>query len=334
MEEDKKIFKILSIDGGGTKGLYSMAVLNEFEKKYCIPNNKLLSDYFHMICGTSVGSLIAVAISLKIPMSIIMESFENNASAVFPLGQNRFCLLQPFVKLYYSVRQLLGDKYDVNPLKKVLKNFTGEKTMSDAHNLLCIPSYCVNKSQNCVFKNTKIEFENFDQSDVDVKLIDIILASSAAPTYFPPHKIEENYYADGGIWANNPSMVGVIESLKYFVGENKQYDSYALLSIGNLSGEQPNSVKNPSSFFNFTKLSDLFSMTISANSDSSEFFVKKLDHSNIGKDVRIEHDGNDEVPLDNSSIDFLENLKKIGIEDASRYFNEPKCEDIKFFFDL
>jgi patatin-like phospholipase/acyl hydrolase len=51
-KDDAKTFKILSIDGGGIKGLYSMAVLNEFEKKYCIPNNKLLSDYFNMICGT------------------------------------------------------------------------------------------------------------------------------------------------------------------------------------------------------------------------------------------------------------------------------------------
>jgi patatin-like phospholipase/acyl hydrolase len=333
IERDKKTFKILSIDGGGTKGLYSMSLLNEFEKKYCIPNGKLLSDYFQMICGTSVGSLIAIAISLKIPISIIMETFEKNASSVFPTGKKRSKITQLFINLYYSIRQLSGDKYDVNPFKKILEAFTGDKTLKDVNNLLCIPSYCVNKSQNCVFKNTKIEFENFEQSDINVKLVDIILASSAAPTYFPPHQIEGDYFADGGIWANNPSELGVIESLKYFVGKDKEYDDYALLSIGNLSGEQQYQIKNATSFFNFTKLSTLFTMTINANSDSSEYFVKKMAQSNFGKDIRIEHEEKNEFPLDDSSEEFLELLKKYGVDDAKKYFNEPFCDDIKIFFE-
>jgi patatin-like phospholipase/acyl hydrolase len=336
-DKEKKIFKILSIDGGGTKGLYSMIILDEFEKKFCIPNNKLLSDYFHMICGTSVGSLIAVAISLKIPMSVIIEIFEKNATFVFPTGKKRCCFSQLFVNLYYNIRQLSGDKYDVKEYKKILEIFTQDKTMKDVNNLLCIPSYCVSKSKNCVFKNKKIEFENLDETDADVKLIDVILASSAAPTYFPPHKIGEDYYADGGLWANNPSEVGVVESLKYYVGNGKEYDEYALLSIGNLSGEQNCEVKNPSSFFNLTKLSDLFSITINANTDSSKYFVKKMEQSHKGEGIRIEHtekndSSSDNFSLDDSSLEFLEILKKWGVEDASKYFNEPKCENIRIFF--
>jgi patatin-like phospholipase/acyl hydrolase len=326
---EKNIFKILSIDGGGTKGLYSMIVLDEYEKKYCIPNGKLLSDYFDLICGTSVGSLIAIAIALKIPMSIIIKKFEETVADVFPISEDSNCLIKPFVKMYFSIRQMAGDKYDVHPLAKIIKSFTGDKTMKDVNNLLCIPSYCVNKSSNCVFKNTKVVFENMEEKESNVKLIDVILASSAAPTFFPPHKINENFFSDGGIWANNPSAVGAIEALKYYVGENKEFDDYVILSVGNLSGEKNIKIKNPSTFFNFTKLPDLFTILINANTDSSEYFVNKLEHSHIGKNIRIEHGEEDDYLLDNAEKKFLSYLKKAGKEDADKYL-----ERVKIFFEL
>jgi patatin-like phospholipase/acyl hydrolase len=74
-----KVFKILSIDGGGIKGLYSASILSKFEKTF----NCQTSDHFDMICGTSTGGLIALALSLKIPAKDICEFYENKGELIF-----------------------------------------------------------------------------------------------------------------------------------------------------------------------------------------------------------------------------------------------------------
>lgn len=317
-----------------------MYLLNEFEKKYCIPNGKLLSDYFHMICGTSVGSLITIAITLKIPISIIMNTFEKNVSSIFPTKNKGSTITQPFINMYYYIMQLIGKKYDVTPLKQILESFTANKTFKDMNNLICIPSYCVNRSKICVFKNTQIEYETSEESSIDVKLSDMILASSAAPNYFYPYKIKNDYFLDGGLWAYDPSEVGIVESLKYFVGDDKEYDDYALLSIGNLSIDQTNQTNQTNqqkSFFDFSKLLNLFSSKINSNSDlnpnSSEYFAKKIEQCNVGKKIRIEHKEQNEYSLDESSVEFLGLLQKYAIEDSAKYLDGPLNNDIKIFFE-
>jgi patatin-like phospholipase/acyl hydrolase len=80
MMDKKKIpFKILSIDGGGIKGLYSATILEHLEKKH-----GQLSEYFDMICGTSTGGLIALALAQKIPASVICKMYEEKGSVIFP----------------------------------------------------------------------------------------------------------------------------------------------------------------------------------------------------------------------------------------------------------
>ena len=78
--DDNKIFKILSIDGGGIKGLYSARILDKFEKKF----NCKTSDYFDMICGTSTGGLIALAITSLISAENICNFYEQKGELIFP----------------------------------------------------------------------------------------------------------------------------------------------------------------------------------------------------------------------------------------------------------
>ena len=317
MSTDKE-FKILSIDGGGTKGLYSLYILNALERLYCLPDNKLLSDYFDMICGTSVGSIIAVCIALKIPTSTIISTFEADAPSVFPTD-NHCCLFGWLFRLYYGIKQLCGDKYDVTSYKNLVEQFVQNKTMKDVNNLLCIPSYCISNKQNCIFKNTRIEFE-INVEDDNVKLSDVILASSAAPTYFPPHKIGDKYYTDGGLWANNPSMVGIVESLKYFIGDGKRYKSYQLLSIGNLCANQPITINHPNIYFNCTQILNILSLTLDGNRDCAEYFCKKMEESTHGTHLRIVNKDTASESLDNASPSFLELLKTKSAQDLKMIF--------------
>jgi uncharacterized protein len=75
-----KPFKILAIDGGGIKGLYSAKILEHLENRF----NCSISDHFDLICGTSTGGLIGLALAMKIPASKISEFYEQYGKVIFP----------------------------------------------------------------------------------------------------------------------------------------------------------------------------------------------------------------------------------------------------------
>ena len=100
---EKKTFKILSVDGGGIKGLYSSTILEHFEEKY----NCSISDHFDMLCGTSTGGLIALALSLGIPAKKISEFYKEKGGVIFPnvpffSSLNKKALAQEFKTTNFS----------------------------------------------------------------------------------------------------------------------------------------------------------------------------------------------------------------------------------------
>lgn len=217
--EEGKVFKILAIDGGGIKGLYSSTILEHLEEKYA----GHISDYFDLICGTSTGGLIALALSLKIPAKEISKLYYEQGAYIFP---KRGVWRQLFWK----------GKYRDEPLKKVLQELFGDKTISESNNLLCIPSYSLTDARPVVFKFDHREGDL--RRDNGAKYVDIALATSAAPTYFPITELSyynNKQFIDGGVWANNPAFVGLLEALTYFVGQNREFSSVKVLSVGSLT---------------------------------------------------------------------------------------------------
>jgi uncharacterized protein len=269
---DKKVFKILSIDGGGIKGLYSATVLQHFEEKF----NCKISDHFDMICGTSTGGLIALGLSLKIPASELVSFYETKGPLIFP-DRSKFFLS----RWYDTFRQLLWKgKFSDFELKKALTEIFADKKLEDSNNLLCIPSYTITEARPWVFK--------FDHGPLDrdnkTKYVDVALATSAAPTYFPVAEIE-NYdnkqFVDGGVWANNPTLVGYLEAVTYFVGEGKPYSKMHILSLSSLSitGGKRTGISRFKSFISWK--SDLFETSMTGQSYFTDFFMKKIKESSI-----------------------------------------------------
>ena len=165
-----RVFKVLSIDGGGIKGIYSAKILEEIEKEF----NSSIVEYFDLICGTSTGGLIALALSLKIPVSEMVSLYENFGSLIFnkPKG----------LKRYY--RQLIkGGKYDNEILKNKLKEIFRTSRISDSQCLLCIQSYNLTEGRPFIFKYD--HNEGGLRRDNDTLYVDVALATSAAPTFFP-----------------------------------------------------------------------------------------------------------------------------------------------------
>lgn len=267
-----KNFKILSIDGGGIKGLYSAKILQLFEeslqKKHNNPDIRI-ADYFDLVCGTSTGGLIALAISLRKPMNEICAFYEEHGNKIFPWSNSfyRKYIRQTFYRGKYS------DKY----LKSVLIRFFGDNTLANSNCLLCIPSYDFTNGTYALFRYDHKE-GNLSK-DNNLKYVDVALSTSAAPTYFPLAEIKEKnntQYVDGGVWANNPSLVGLTEAIRYFVGEGKSYDAVQLLSVAslNINTGNPPMLRRARSFINWT--SDLFDLSLIGQSEFCDFFINTL----------------------------------------------------------
>lgn len=265
-----KPFKILSIDGGGIKGLYSSTILEHLEKKY----NCSLSDYFDLLCGTSTGGLIALGLSLKIPATEISKIYIDNGQVIFPKTSRIGGIIkQAFWK----------GKFKDQPLKNVLKDVFQERKIGESSNLLCIPSYSYTDARPWIFKYDHKE----GPLDRDNKALytDVALATSAAPTYFPLAEIpyyDSKQFVDGGVWANNPSLVGLVEALTHFVGKGKDYDSIQILSVSSLSntGGKPTGMKREKSFISWRN--DLFETSLVGQSIFTHYFLSKLhDLTNI-----------------------------------------------------
>lgn len=266
---DKKVFKILSIDGGGIKGLYSASILASIESK----TGKKITDHFDMICGTSTGGLIAIGLANSMSAQSLVDLYLTKGSLIFPTSNNNF--VRSFQNSYKTIKQIfVSNKHCVQPLKRILEDLFKERTMKDSNNLLCIPSFNLTNGQPKVFKKAGIQTEFF--VDDAISLVDVALATSAAPSYYPIHEHNNFLYTDGGVWANNPSLCGLLEAIDYYVGEGKEFDDFSILSISSVtssSGWVHTSSKSKS-IIGWNK--NLFQTAMDGQSYFTDYFLQKI----------------------------------------------------------
>lgn len=211
-------FKILSIDGGGIRGVYSAVILKEIENKF----NIKLYEHFDLVAGTSTGSILAAAIATNIPLSEVIDLYKNEGAKIF---DSRISALGGLNK----------SRYDNTYLKNLLASKFGDKTLSDSSikTRLLIPTTDISNGDVHVIKSYYIE--EFKR-DKDRKIQDAVLSSCSAPLYFNPNKMESYLLADGGLWANNPSLVALTEGVgKIKTTKNIEkitLENTSLLSIG------------------------------------------------------------------------------------------------------
>jgi hypothetical protein len=324
-------------------------MLQAFDEEFCKPKGKKIVDYFDMVCGTSTGGIIALSLAHGISVDEIIKVYENNANDIFPY-HNVPIYYKPLVFIRNAYCSVIGCKYNNNSLINITEKWFGDTTLGDLKKIVCIPSFCINTGTNTVFKTPHPEFlkEISNPIDRNIKLTDVILSTTAAPTYFPIHRIDsqssrDGYYIDGGIWANNPSMVGVMESLRFFVGENKQYNNYSLLSIGNI---QQNKTIVPGNFLGrywpFWKISNLISTFFDGNTQAVHHWCDQLTKYTDSKYVRLTSNdyhlnGIIDIKMDDSNKNSLYNLRSNAKNHASRLImrdsEEFKKKNVEQFFD-
>ena len=204
----------MSLDGGGVRGIFSAAILAAIEDDLGVR----VIDQFDLIVGTSTGGIIALGLGLGLSPLEIVDFYYERCRNVFrnPLGL-RF------------VRHAVLSKYSGTALETALQNSSvfGNKILGQSTKALVIPSYSLSEDGVYIFKTD--HHERFKR-DWKVPAWQVARATCAAPTYFPtsPH-IGRLRHIDGGVWANNPLMVGIAEAVSSFDCDLK---SIRVLSLG------------------------------------------------------------------------------------------------------
>jgi patatin-like phospholipase/acyl hydrolase len=206
-------FRILTLDGGGVRGIFTAAVLAEFEQRF---GDRFL-DAVDLIVGTSTGGIIALGLASGRSGSEMLAFYRQKGPEIF--GSPR------------RLRRLWGPKYDRRNLDAVLREQFGEDLDLNALTKpVCITAHELVAGTTRVLKDDHAPGLHWGG---DRKVWRVAAATSAAPTYFAPVQLDvEDSHIDGGIWANNPAMVGIIEAVHYMA---RSLDQIRLLSLGTTS---------------------------------------------------------------------------------------------------
>jgi len=221
---DNKEFRILSIDGGGIKGIFPSCFLEKIESSYLKGNS--VADYFDLICGTSTGGIIALGLGSGLKASEISELYLKKGKKIFPVKNS-------YLKKF---QQMLFALYNRGPLENILQEVFKDKKLKESKVRLCIPSFEGTYSEVYVFKTPHHRDFKKDGEELMTK---VAISTSVAPTFFKSFKNKGYIFVDGGVWANNPCMIGLVEALSSF---HVQKEKIKILSIG--CGEKPYIVKN------------------------------------------------------------------------------------------
>ncbi len=207
-------FQILALDGGGIKGLFSAAFLSKLEEDL----NTKITDHFDLIVGTSTGGIIALGLGLGLSPKELVEFYFKKGPQIFRK-----------IPLWTSLKNMVFAKYSGSAIESVFQesNCFGSKLLGESKKRLVIPSYNIDTNDVHVFKTA--HHERFKR-DYKIPAWKIARATSAAPTFFPISKnIDSTRLIDGGVWANNPAMVGLFEAIAIL---NIPLSEIRMLSVG------------------------------------------------------------------------------------------------------
>jgi patatin-like phospholipase/acyl hydrolase len=221
---DGKFFRILSLDGGGIRGVFPAAFLARLEESLEYP----IGSYFDLIAGTSTGGIIAIGLGLGLSAGEILKLYVEEGPAIFDQGHGA---IENWVR--HKVRgmaHLFVIKHSSGPLRSALERVLGRRKLGQSRTRLVIPAWHPVLERVYIYKTAhhpRLE------SDYKQPAIDAAMATAAAPTFFKPHMTESAVeLVDGGVWANNPIGVAAIEAIGMLSWPG---DKLKILSIGTIN---------------------------------------------------------------------------------------------------
>lgn len=200
--------KILSIDGGGIRGVIPATVLVAIEER----TGKPIAELFDLIAGTSTGGILALGLTLDDGNGRPVHSAETLRRLYLERGNQIFPPLRP--AWARTMRGALDERYPEGPLLEVLQEYMGEARLSGALTKVLVTAYEIELRQPFFFRSARAA----EDPAYDFAVWEAARATSAAPTYFEAARVAapddpSDYYAlvDGGVYANNPSMCAITD---------------------------------------------------------------------------------------------------------------------------
>ena len=214
------------------RGLYTASLLKSISDQFNESSPKDIGKGFDLIVGTSTGGIIATGFFAGINLEKIIDIYAKQGKNIFinPTPQNKLKFL------FWVLRCFCSSANSNTKLRSTLEEIFGDKTVLDAYSErnigLCLTSVNISNGMPRVFKTPHDPRRNADDKRT---LVDICLATSAAPIIFPIASIREpnnetlrEGFVDGGLWANNPILIGIIEALRI----SKKYQPVEIISVG------------------------------------------------------------------------------------------------------
>ncbi|KAM1048077.1 hypothetical protein ACFX1X_027593 [Malus domestica] len=332
----RRMVTVLSIDGGGIRGIIPSTLLAFLESKLQELDGPAarIADYFDIIAGTSTGGLVTTMLTApnkdNRPMyeaKDINNFYLDHTPKIFPQNsRNNF-----LTSLTSMVGAVMGPKYDGKYLRTLTKELLGDLTLKQTLTNVIIPTFDIKHLQPVLFSTIDAK----ESPLKNAKLSDICISTSAAPTFLPAHYFEVNDnegrtrtfdLIDGGVAANNPTMTAISHINREILKHNSEpMDATRLLVLSLGTGAAKNEAKynaaNASKWglINWvfdngsTPLVDIFG---DASSDMVDFHVSTLFQSVHAKDnyLRIQDDTliGEEASVDIATEKNLKRLVEIG----------------------
>lgn len=209
-----KPFRILSIDGGGIRGILPARILERVESQ--VLGGGRICDHVEMICGTSTGGIIASALGLGIPAQQILSLYKDEGQEIFPKAKGDIIGLATHITKPLHERKPLDDK-----LEREFEGYVFGQSVAR----LVIPSFDENIEPNV----WKTDHHEDYKRDWKLPAGAPVAATSAAPVFLAAYTGMERIQWDGGLYANNPLMMGVVDALACY---NLKREQIEVISIG------------------------------------------------------------------------------------------------------
>ncbi len=265
---DRAFKRILSIDGGGIRGLVPALVLAEIEHQ----TGKPISSLFDLIAGTSTGGILALALTCpgtdgtpKYPATKLVDLYASGTRhQIFP------------AQFLGGVKQLFGPKYSARGIETVLREYFGEARLKDVITDVFIPAYEIETRNPFFFRSSRAKA---DPAEYDYPLWRVARATSAAPTYFPPAEADAGsgkswFNVDGGLYANNPSIWAMADVL----AGGAELENLLVVSLATASKElkHPFQYREAKGWGLIHWARPVIDIALSGGSDAAEFTLGQL----------------------------------------------------------
>ena len=304
----EKIYHVLSLDGGGIRGVFTATILTKIEERL---GGKKIGECFDLVAGTSTGGILACLLLLpgedgkpRFCARDTLDFYLSNGAKIFDVSWSQWI---------QSGAGIIDEKYSSDNIKELIDEYAKGVELKDLIHDCLITSYDTEKREIHLYKSHKARKDTTHNCLIN----EVALATSAAPTYFEPVLTSSNKcLIDGGMFATNPSMCAFVEARKLCPDKLPM-----MLSVGTGREERPYSYDDIKDYGLIEWIQPIIKILFGAGADSTEYFTERMFRMNNQEDhyYRINVQlTKEEAEMDDTSSSNLRHLQKLAHEEFDR----------------